>query len=71
MKTYDLLVRLPIARQIEADGFRSTDPAFQREIDEICDQLFDGQYDHKSKPAYLRGQWSAEQIAEYMLSNLK
>lgn len=70
MKTYDLLVRLPIAREIEPDGFRSIDPAFQREIDEICDQLFDREYDHKSKPAYVRGQWSAQQIAEYMLSNL-
>lgn len=66
MKTYDLLVRLPIAREIEADGFRSTDPAFQREIDQICDLLFDREYDEGTRPAYVRGAWSAQQIAEYI-----
>ena len=64
MKTYDLLVRLPIAQALAADGFRSTNQEFQREIDLICDELFEGSYGATSKPAYVRGLLSASDIAE-------
>lgn len=64
MKTYDLLVRLPIAQALAADGFRSTNEEFQREIDLICDELFESTYDETSKPAYIRGLLSASDIAE-------
>lgn len=34
MKTYDLLVHVPIVDRPAADGFRTIDPAFQRAVDE-------------------------------------
>lgn len=34
MRSYDLLVHVPILAQPRADGLRSTDPAFQRSVDE-------------------------------------
>lgn len=64
MKTYHLLVRFPIAQALAADGFRSTNEDFQREIDLICDELFEGSYNESSKPAYIRGLLSAGDIAE-------
>jgi hypothetical protein len=68
METYDLLVRLPIMRPPAADGFRSTDETFQREIDRLCDELFDGRYDSSTRPAYVRGALPASDIAEMILS---
>ncbi len=67
MKTYDLLVRLPIAQALAADGFRSTNEEFQREIDLLCDELFESAYEEKTKPAYIRGLLSAGDIAELIL----
>lgn len=67
MKSYDLLVRLPIKQALTADGFRSTDVQFQREIDLLCDELFEGEYGEQTKPVYLRGSLSAEQIADFIL----
>ena len=64
METYDLLVRLPIAQPLTADGFRSTDLDFQREIDHLCDELFEGRYNEHTRPAYLRDSLSAAEIAE-------
>lgn len=64
--TYDLLIRLPLASPPADDGFRSTDLSFQREIDEICDTLFDGHYDARTHPAYFRGVYSAEEIASLL-----
>ena len=66
--TYDLLVRFPVTDRLTEDGFRSTDSAFQREVDFWCDELFDSQYDLKSRPRYVRGPLSAEQIAELIFS---
>jgi hypothetical protein len=40
MRTYDLLVRLPITQALAPDGFRSTDAEFQRDIDLLCNELF-------------------------------
>jgi len=65
--TYDLLVRLPITESLTDDGFRSTNVMFQREIDQLCDELFEGQYNEKTSPAYVRGPLSAKEIAEYIL----
>lgn len=66
-QSYDLLVRLPITRQPTADGFRSTDESFQRQIDALCDALFEPMFDETSKPAYRRGTFTAEQIAEFIM----
>ena len=64
MKTYDLLVRLPIVQALAADGFRSTNQEFQRDIDLLCDELFEGAYNDSTRPAYVRGLLSASDIAE-------
>lgn len=64
MKTYDLLVRLPIAQALAADGFRSTNEEFQRDIDLLCDELFERVYTDSTRPAYVRGLLSASDIAE-------
>jgi thymidylate kinase len=63
MTTYDLLIRLPIRERLTADGFRSTDAEFQREIDRLCDELFESRYDEKTHPSYIRGPLSADKIA--------
>jgi thymidylate kinase len=62
MKTYDLLVRFPVTAQLTDDGFRSTSGDFQREIDLVCDELFENDYHLKTRPAYIRGPLSAEEI---------
>jgi hypothetical protein len=64
MKTYDLLLRLPITQPLAPDGFRSTDLEFQQEIDDLCDRLFEGDYNRTTRPAYFRGSLSAREIAE-------
>ena len=66
MKTYDLLVRLPVTHTLTSDGFRSTDEGFQRQIDRLCDELFEREYDQETNPAYLRGSFSANQIADFI-----
>ncbi len=38
MKTYDLLVRVPVIEQPSADGVRATDPAFQRAVDDLLEK---------------------------------
>lgn len=68
MNTYNLLVRCPITHALESDGFRSTDTDFQREIDQLCDRLFDTVYGPGTHPAYVRGPLSAGQVAEMILS---
>jgi hypothetical protein len=70
METYDLLVRLPINQLPAWDGFRSTDLAFQLEIDRLCDELFDANYDDSTSPRYVRGSLSAEGIADLAASML-
>lgn len=69
MRTYNLLVRLPIGEPLAPDGFRSTDAEFQRQIDQLCDELFDGTYDENTAPAYVRGALSAREIAELVPSS--
>lgn len=67
INTYDLLIRLPVANPLTADGFRSTDEGFQREIDNICDVLFESRYDATTSPAYTRGSLTAIQIAKMVV----
>jgi hypothetical protein len=64
MDSYDLLVRLPVTEAPAEDGFRSTDVVFQREIDAICDELFEDRYSGSTRPKYIRGSLSAGEIAE-------
>ncbi len=67
MKTYDLLVRLPVTNPLSADGFRSTDVEFQHEIDHLCDLLFERAYTEATRPAYVRGTLAANQIADLIV----
>ncbi|HXG91364.1 MAG TPA: AAA family ATPase [Blastocatellia bacterium] len=67
MSTYDLLVRCTITHRLEADGFRSTDEEFQRDIDRLCDRLFESEYDKSTRPAYVRGPLTANEIADRIL----
>ncbi|HSE37511.1 MAG TPA: AAA family ATPase [Blastocatellia bacterium] len=69
MRTYDLLVRLPVVEALAPDGFRSTDTDFQREIDLLCDELFESAYNEKTRPVYIRGSLSASEIAELVLDH--
>ncbi|HLG16248.1 MAG TPA: AAA family ATPase [Blastocatellia bacterium] len=71
MTTYDLLVRLPITEPLIDDGFRSTDLKFQREIDRLCDELFETDYNEATRPAYRRGLLTATEIAEVVLAELR
>lgn len=64
MRTYDLLVRLPIAQALAPDGFRSTDQEFQRDIDLLCDELFESAYSQSTRPMYVRGSLTASELAE-------
>lgn len=68
MRTYDLLVRLPVVEALAPDGFRSTNAEFQREIDLLCDELFESAYNDKTRPVYVRGPLSANEIAEFVSS---
>ena len=70
MRTYDLLVRLPIVEALAPDGFRSTDSQFQFEIDLLCDELFESSYSEKTSPAYMRGSFSAVEIANIALPRI-
>jgi thymidylate kinase len=67
MRSYDLLVRLPVSEALAPDGFRSTDADFQREIDVLCDELFESAYAESTRPSYIRGSLSANEIVESVL----
>jgi thymidylate kinase len=67
MRSYDLLVRLPVSEALAPDGFRSTDADFQREIDLLCDELFEKAYAESTRPSYIRGSLSATEIVESVL----
>jgi len=67
MKTYDLLIRVPVVEQIQDDGFRDTDVVFVREIDKKVSALLAA-----SKSAYVdlegvpRGQWPEKALEEVL-----
>lgn len=67
MRTYDLLIRLPIVDSLAPDGFRSTDQKFQREIDLLCDELFESAYSRMTHPAYVRGSLTANELSELVV----
>jgi len=67
MNTYDLLVRLPITEPLTDDGFRSTNVKFQHEIDQLCDKLFESDYNEETRPLYIRRLMTASEIAELIL----
>ena len=67
MRTYDLLLRLPITQALAPDGFRSTDEEFQREIDLLCDELFESAYSKSTRPIYVRGSLGAGELAELVM----
>jgi len=70
MRTYDLLVRMPISQPMVDDGFRSVDKQFQREIDDLCDRLFEPVFNARTRPAYIIGATSSEQMADTILGSL-
>jgi thymidylate kinase len=39
MKTYDLLIRVPVLAEVQEDGFRDTDTVFVREVDRKVSSL--------------------------------
>jgi nicotinamide riboside kinase len=55
MKTYDLLVRLPITFLLEDDRYRSLDVGFQVEIDKLFDEIVESEYGRGTNPLYVRG----------------
>src|SRR5262249_10825372 len=67
MQSYHLLIRLPVTHSLTADGFRSTNQDFQREIDSICNDLFESRYNKTTQPKYIRGAFTAERIADLVL----
>lgn len=67
MQSYDLLVRLSISQALTADGFRSTDAEFQRDIDLLCDDLFESDYRENTRPVYVRDSLNAIDIARRVL----
>jgi len=70
MNSYDLLIRLPITEKLASDGFRSTDQHFQREIDLLCDELFEPVYDSETQPCYLRGSMTAVSLSDITIAKL-
>lgn len=67
MKTYDLLIRVPVVEQIQDDGFRDTDVVFVREIDRKVSALLGA-----SRSAYVdlegvpRSQWPDRALKEVL-----
>ncbi|MGB7923474.1 MAG: ATP-binding protein [Pyrinomonadaceae bacterium] len=66
MKTYDLIVRLPISFSLRDDRYRSLNIRFQHEIDELFDQLVESEYGSDTHPMYVRGPLSARDIVKIM-----
>ncbi len=59
MKTYDLLIRVPVIDQAQDDGFRDTDAIFVREIDrKVSALLTASQTPHLDLGRSPRDQWS-------------
>jgi len=60
MKTYDLLIRVPVLAEVQEDGFRDTDTVFVREIDRKVSALLAASktpfLDLESTP---RSEWSS------------
>jgi thymidylate kinase len=63
MKTYDLLIRVPVLAEVQEDGFRDTDTVFVREVDRKVSSLLAARgtpfLDLERAP---RGQWTDEAL---------
>jgi nicotinamide riboside kinase len=58
MKTYDLLFKVPISGEADADGFRDTDLFFMRSIDALVDSLLaERKIPHEVLPKGERASW--------------
>ncbi len=58
MKTYDLLFKVPLAGQAQADGVRDTDEFFMRAIDQLVDSLLaEKKLAHERLPDGRRQDW--------------
>jgi nicotinamide riboside kinase len=58
IKTYDLLLKVPISGTPSADGVRDTDEFFMRAIDELVDRLLaEMKVPHEALPAGRREGW--------------
>ncbi|MBK5256117.1 MAG: hypothetical protein JJE39_08795, partial [Vicinamibacteria bacterium] len=60
MKTYDVLIRVPVVEEAQADGFRDTDVVFVREVDKKVSALLAvGRMPYLDLERGPRNQWSA------------
>jgi nicotinamide riboside kinase len=66
MKTYDLIVRLPITFSLTDDKYRSLDTGFQKQIDDLFDQIVESKYKTDIHPLYLRGPVSPEGLIDVL-----
>ena len=60
MKSYDLLFKVPLVAEPQADGVRDTDEFFMRQIDRLVDELLEERkLDATRLPEGRRGDWAA------------
>ncbi len=63
MKTYDLLIRVPVIAQPQDDGFRDTDAVFVREVDrKVSALLAASRTEFLDLEAVPRAQWAEEAL---------
>jgi hypothetical protein len=68
MKTYTLLVKVPIVEPPPFDGTRDTSVEFQRDIDRLIDKLLDRfQLLRLALPAASRGEWIGRVLRQLSL----
>lgn len=71
MQTYALLVHVPILDELRADGLRSTDPIFQREVDQrLIHEVQARNLDHLVLDGSHREQW-LDQVEAAVLDLLR
>jgi nicotinamide riboside kinase len=59
MKSYDLLFKVPLSGEVQADGVRDTDLFFTRSIDRLVDELLaEKKIPHEALPAGRREAWA-------------
>lgn len=63
MKTYDLLIRVPVLAEVQEDGFRDTDSVFVREVDKKVSALLSvSKTSYLDLEAFPRGDWAARSL---------
>ncbi len=69
MKTYDLLFKVPLSGQAQADGVRDTDEFFMRTIDQLVDTLLaEKKLAHERLPDGRRQDW-IETVKDIVLAH--